>query len=181
MQTKNALIGLALLAGVAAVAVVELRPGSSPAHSAAPAPAESVQAAPTESVLLAEPPAAAPDNPVADQVPPAEAEAWQADHALARQALAQVGVSPEADQYWTAAINDLSLTNDQRRELIEDLNDTGLPKKPTQADLPLIARRIQIIDQLSPTAIDPINAAAFQEARKDLMNFYNKLTQPSSP
>lgn len=98
---------------------------------------------------------------------------------FARLALAFVGDNPDADDFWTAAINDPNLPADERRELIEDLNQDGFsdPKNLGVEDLPLIVNRIQLIEELGPYAMDQINADAFQEAYKDLLNMYARLTR----
>lgn len=91
---------------------------------------------------------------------------------IARDALALVGSDPEAELYWVAAINDLSLPANERQDLIEDLNEEGLsdPKNPTIDDLPLIFNRLAIIETIGPDAADDVNADAFLEAYKDLLN-----------
>jgi hypothetical protein len=98
---------------------------------------------------------------------------------LARVALSFVGADPYAEAYWIGAINNPDLSADERQNLIEDLNEDGLsdPDSPTAADLPLIANRRQLIEELAPDAMDDVNAAAFQEAHKDLMNMYARLTR----
>ena len=90
----------------------------------------------------------------------------------ARVALSGVGADPEAEAYWMGAINDPSLPAEERKDLIEDLNEEGLadPHHPTPEDLPLIASRLQLIEELAPSAMDQVNADAFQEAHKDLVN-----------
>ncbi len=90
----------------------------------------------------------------------------------ARAALSFVGADPAAEQYWMAAINNPNLPPNERKDLIEDLNEDGLsdPKHPDAQDLPLILNRIQLIEQLAPAAMDQVNAEAFQEAYKDLVN-----------
>ncbi len=90
----------------------------------------------------------------------------------ARAALSFVGADPEAEQYWMAAINDPGLPANERKDLIEDLNEDGLsdPKHPDPQDLPLIWSRIRLIEQLAPDAMDQVNADAFQEAYKDLVS-----------
>jgi hypothetical protein len=90
----------------------------------------------------------------------------------ARAALSLVGADPQAEQYWLAAINDPNLPADERKDLIEDLNEDGLsnPKRPSPQDLPLIANRLRLIEELAPLAMDQINADAFAEAYKDLQN-----------
>ena len=83
-----------------------------------------------------------------------------------------VGADPVAEQYWMAAINDPSLPANERKDLIEDLNEDGLsdPKHPGPQDLPLILNRIRLIESLAPLAMDSVNADAFGEAYKDLNN-----------
>jgi len=91
---------------------------------------------------------------------------------IARVALSLVGADPDAEDYWFAAINDLSLPANERQDLIEDLNEEGLsdPKHPTVEDLPLIFNRLALIETIGPDAADDVNAAAFDEAYKDLLN-----------
>jgi hypothetical protein len=102
---------------------------------------------------------------------------------LARVALAYAGLNPQADQLYQTAINDPNLPADHRRNLIEDLNEAGFAdaKHLTQADLPLIQKRIGIIEQLAPNAIDQVNAKAFKEAYKDLVNMQNSLLPKPAP
>jgi len=91
---------------------------------------------------------------------------------FARIALAFVGEDPDAEDYWFAAINDLSLPANERQDLIEDLNEEGLSdtEHPTVDDLPLIFNRLALIETIGPDAADETNAAAFDEAYKDLLN-----------
>jgi hypothetical protein len=91
---------------------------------------------------------------------------------MARAALAFVGADPDAEMYWYKAINDPSLSAHERSDLIEDLNEDGLsdPQNPAPEDLPLILSRIQLIEAIAWDAMDEVNAAAFQEAYKDLVN-----------
>jgi hypothetical protein len=91
---------------------------------------------------------------------------------FARIALTFVGEDPDAEDYWFAAINDLSLPASERQDLIEDLNEEGLsdPKHPTIEDLSLIFKRLALIETIGPDAADEVNAAAFDEAYKDLLN-----------
>ncbi len=91
---------------------------------------------------------------------------------MARAALASVGSDPAAEMYWYEAINDPSLSAHERSDLIEDLNEDGLsnPQNPTPEDLPLILNRMQLIEAIAWDAMDEVNAAAFQEAYKDLVN-----------
>jgi hypothetical protein len=90
----------------------------------------------------------------------------------AREALAWVGADPEAEAYWFGAINNPDLSAHERQDLIEDLNEDGLsdPKHPSRDDLPLIINRILLIEELGPSAMDEVNADAFAEAYKDLLN-----------
>ncbi len=91
---------------------------------------------------------------------------------IARVALTFVGVDPDAEDYWFAAINDLSLPANERQNLIEDLNEEGLsdPMHPTLDDLPLIFNRLALIETIEPDAADEVNADAFNEAYNDLLN-----------
>jgi hypothetical protein len=91
---------------------------------------------------------------------------------VARVALGFVGSDPEAEAHWIGAINDPGLSADERQNLIEDLNEDGLsdPKHPGPENLPLILNRIQLIEELAPDAMDQVNADAFREAYKDLVN-----------
>jgi hypothetical protein len=75
----------------------------------------------------------------------------------------------------TGAINDPTLPPNERQDLIEDLNEDGLsdPKHPTTDDLPLIFNRLLIIETVGPDAMDSVNANAFGEAYKDLVNLAN--------
>lgn len=133
-------------------------------------PSEQPRLAP-ESVPLAEPvmPPGKTQNQAVRANPPAKEPVKDP---LAREALALVGADPEAEQYWFAAINNPNLSNHERQDLIEDLNEEGLsdPNNPSLQDLPLIASRILLIEQLAPDAMDQVNADAFQEAYKDLLN-----------
>jgi hypothetical protein len=90
----------------------------------------------------------------------------------ARAALELVGADPEAEQYWVAAINNPSLPAEERKDLIEDLNEDGLsdPKHPGPQDVPLIVSRIKLIEELASNSMDAVNANAFAEAYKDLNN-----------
>lgn len=102
---------------------------------------------------------------------------------MARFALRYVGVDRDAEDYWYAAINDGTLSADERSNLIEDLNEEGFqdPDNLTADDLPLIERRIQIIELLGPDAMDDVNAAAFAEAYKDLVDMYYSVESENQP
>ena len=75
------------------------------------------------------------------------------------------------------AINDPNRSSEERKDLIEDLNQDGFPdpKNVTEDDLPLILSRLLLIEELAPDAIDEVNADAFQEAYKDLVNMLERL------
>jgi hypothetical protein len=97
---------------------------------------------------------------------------------LARLALSYVGVDAQANQFYEKTINDLTLTKSHRSNLIEDLNEDGLNfRNLTPRDLPIIENRIALIEQLAPHAADPVNAAAFKEAYKDLVNMREKASR----
>jgi len=95
----------------------------------------------------------------------------------ARMALSGVGSDHTAELRWVAAINDPQTPAKERKDLIEDLNEDGLsdPAHPAPRDLPVIENRLQLIEQLLPTAMDPVNADAFREARKDLLKMRDTL------
>ena len=63
------------------------------------------------------------------------------------------------------------------------LSQDGFPdtRNLTARDLPLIQNRIALIEQLAPNAADPVNAAAFKEAYKDLLNMRDRVTRPPRP
>jgi hypothetical protein len=88
----------------------------------------------------------------------------------ARAALALVGTDPAAEQYWLATINNPEVSNKERKDLIEDLADTGFTniRNPTVADLQLVAYRLQLLQQLAQNPMDQTNAKALAEAQKDL-------------
>ena len=91
---------------------------------------------------------------------------------VARVAMSLVGIDADAETYWITAINDSTLSAAERENLISDLNEDGLSdfKHPAADDLPVIQKRIALIDKLAPDAMDQVNAVAFKEARADLMN-----------
>ena len=98
----------------------------------------------------------------------------------AREALKRVGVDSQADAIWTQAVNNPNLPAETRAGLIEDLNEVGFvnPEKPTKAELPMINKRLELVKRLRATPLDAANAAALEEARKDLESMAAKLTQP---
>src|SRR5262249_46324725 len=94
------------------------------------------------------------------------------DKPIERVALSYVGADPAAEAIWFKAINDPQISAHDRSDLIEDLNEEGFenPHNPTFDDLPLIENRLAIIETLAPDSMDDVNAAAFAEAYKDLIN-----------
>jgi hypothetical protein len=119
-----------------------------------------------------------PDVPVEEvdpQTPPEPAVPVQ----VARLALGFVGADPQAEEVWYQAINDPNMPPKARQDLIEDLNEDGFPdpKHVTEDDLPLIYSRLALIEQVAPDAMDDVNAAAFAEAYKDLVNMVMRLEQ----
>jgi hypothetical protein len=95
-----------------------------------------------------------------------------------RTALGLIGHDPEADEVWIQIINDPSVSASARSNLIEDLNEDGLSyRNLTLDDLPVIKYRIQLIEELEPYAMDKVNADAFDEAHKDLVNMANRLAR----
>jgi hypothetical protein len=94
----------------------------------------------------------------------------------AREALALVGMDFDAEQYWLEAIFDPNLPDNEREDLMEDLNETGFadPKNLTADDLLLIMNRLKIIDAVLPNS-DDFMAEHLLEAQKDLANMYARL------
>jgi hypothetical protein len=88
---------------------------------------------------------------------------------LAREALAMVGINPEAEKYWFEAIHDPNLPTAERQDLIDDLNEQGLPdpKHPTQEDLPVIVSRLEALEALAPTLSQELD---WKECHDDLVN-----------
>ena len=185
MNVKNALgVGLAVVSLAAVIAMVT--------HN------RRGPISPTERVVQ---PAATAVSPIAELPPPVEIPAMETQPPVqpvkiakikkaaakasppakvkapiqdpdARAALSLVGVDPEAEAYWIGAVNDPSLPAEERKDLIEDLNEDGLsdPHHPRPEDAPLIVNRLRLIEELAPHAMDQVNADAFAEAYKDLNN-----------
>lgn len=104
-------------------------------------------------------------------------EAPAVPRALAFQALAFVGIDPDATATWLRAIQDPRTPPEDRADLIEDLNEVGYRdnSRPGRDDLPLIIERMRLLERLAPLAIDEVNAAAIDEAYKDLLAMYVRL------
>jgi type IV secretory pathway VirB10-like protein len=115
-------------------------------------------------------------QPAATPKPPIEPD--QTPYQLARDALAMVGADPEVEDYWVDAISDPNLSDKQREDLMEDLNEVGLsdPDNPGPDDLQLIANRMRLIEEISPDA-DEFMLEHLGEAYKDLAKMYARLTQ----
>ena len=110
--------------------------------------------------------------------PPAQASPGKGKQIVApeaREALSYVGTDANAEAVWLNAINDPTIPANERKDLIEDLNEDGFPDPHhiTADDLPLVMTRIAMIEQIAPNAMDDTNAAAFAEAYKDLTNMLN--------
>jgi hypothetical protein len=90
---------------------------------------------------------------------------------LARVAMSLVGADPDAEAYWLEAIYDSSLPDQEREDLIEDLNEEGLSdhQRPGPEDFPLIMNRIVILQEIFPHA-DQFMLPHLREAYKDLLN-----------
>jgi hypothetical protein len=96
----------------------------------------------------------------------------------AREALALVGLDPDAEQYWLGTIFDSNLPDTEREDLMEDLNEAGFadPENPTADDLSLILARLQMIDFVLPSS-DDFMAEHLLEAQKDLANMLGQVAQ----
>jgi hypothetical protein len=111
---------------------------------------------------LKSPKSAAPFHPATKVKPPVQDPA-------ARAALSWVGADADAEQYWLAAISDPQLSDQEREDLMEDLNEEGLsdPQHPGPEDMPLIRNRLQLIEEIAPFA-DEFMLTHLGEAYKDL-------------
>jgi hypothetical protein len=194
MKGKILFIVSAAVVAIVVSAIVATNHGAADVVASNPKPvAQSVsKPAPALEVVASNSPVDVPAQPVkaakatiATQ-PAAPAEPAPADEPLkingyvvqdpeARLALSFVGTDPVAEAYWSQAINDPNLPSAERKDLIEDLNEDGLmdANHPTAQDMPIIVNRIQLIEQMAPQAMDSVNARAFAEAYKDLVNLYN--------
>ncbi|WP_035616215.1 hypothetical protein [Haloferula sp. BvORR071] len=98
---------------------------------------------------------------------------------LARAALTYVGASEQALDLFHTAVFDPSLLPDQKRNLVEDLNEDGLAnrKNPTPEDLQIIANRYALTQsylQQDYVRNDRLLNDAFREADKDLRNMLDR-------
>jgi hypothetical protein len=152
-------------------ALTDIAPGQSGAPSANPA----LIANPAPAAVIAQPGAVIPNAsaPQTARPLPAMPKARPKPAAPAANAGAAADpniVRPEA--VWENAINDPTVPPNERKDLIEDLNQDGFPDPDhvTSDDLPLIVARLNLIESIGPNAIDDVNDAAFHEAYKDLQN-----------
>ena len=120
--------------------------------------------------------APAQNNPIVQTREPSACE-------IAREALNTVGLDPVAEKVWLDTINNLENPAKDRKNLIEDLDTTGFKshRNPTPDDIALIQSRLALIEKYAPSAVDSINAAAFQEAKKDLTRMLAKATAQIQP
>lgn len=95
---------------------------------------------------------------------------------LARYALTFTGTDPQATEFLHAAFKDPKLPLPERAELIEDLNQDGIQSEdnPTARDAEVIRARLVLIERWFPEADQPALVAAFNEARKDLVNMLKR-------
>ena len=150
----------------------EVRPLAELAPAPAPAPAPAAARPKADLSALAPTPGLGARPPA----PPDQDE-------LARIALSFVGLDNAADIYWVGAINDPNLSEHERQNLIEDLNEDGIsdPKHPAPYDLPLIVNRLRLIEELAPYAMDQVNLDSFKEAYQDLVNLADVATGQGQP
>jgi hypothetical protein len=105
---------------------------------------------------------------------------------LGRMALAYVGVDPKAGELFHATIMDNSLNANQRRNLVEDLNEDGLSdlKNFSSDDLTIISKRLALTESYlkqSYVQQDQTLKDAFQEANKDLKKMLEKAAATKQP
>ncbi len=98
---------------------------------------------------------------------------------LARLALTYVGANEQAAELFHTAVLDQTLTPDQKRNLVEDLNQDGLSntRNPTPEELKIIANRYKLTQaylQQDYVLNDKLLNAAFREADKDLRNMLQR-------
>ena len=190
MKTKPIFLALlaVVVAGKIGVVLVAHRHRAEPSSTQTAAIPTTIETAVPAETAAAAPPVSAPEKIAEVSLPQKKSPAVSAAKKQnsnsgpklkepiqdpdARAALSLVGADPAAEQYWTTAINDPNLPANERKDLIEDLNEDGLsdPKHPGSQDLLLILSRIQLIEQLAPASMDQVNADAFHEAYKDLVN-----------
>lgn len=102
---------------------------------------------------------------------------------LVRYALTFAGADPQATEFWHKAITDPAMPFDDRRELIEDLNQDGIQNedKPTARDAQLITNRLALIDKFYSDNDPEGIKDAWKEAQKDLRNMLTTYLKESAP
>jgi hypothetical protein len=153
-------------------------PASKPVMEVPPAPEPPAAMVHTDAA-----PAVATTKAAKTNGPAAKAGKQPLQDPLARDALGMVGADPEAEEYWMEAIFDRSLPDQEREDLMEDLNEVGLsdPKNPSPEDLQLIAARIPIIEAVAQDAAgrgDTFMIEHLGEAYKDLIGMLNGQPPP---
>jgi len=197
----KAIYGVAFLVGIGCATIVLMIANHQPALPAHPVTKVEVKQPPKEvapqkeivpaSVEVAvtpepakpiEPTKPAPPTPRIQKPPQLDVTALDpaAKEQVGRYALNFVGADPTANRVWATLINDPSLPEKVREDLIEDLNENGFSggdgRVPTVDDLPLIESRIMLLMEHAPYAMDPVNRKSFAEAYKDLVNMWVELT-----
>ena len=155
---------------------IHVRQSRTPERVASAAPAMRRQKSSTPAPEPVRRPPLAQKNDPAPEPAEEQAEEPLIPSPVARLALGYVGSDPDAEEIWVYAINDPNRSPDERKDLIEDLNEDGFPdpRNITEDDVPLIMSRLELIEELAPDAADDVNAAAFAEAYKDLVNMLAK-------
>jgi hypothetical protein len=94
---------------------------------------------------------------------------------VSRVALSLVGLDSDAEDYWLGAVFDPNLPKSERQDLIDDLNEEGLPdpKHPTEDDLPVLYSRLDMLEELIPFIHGSLE---WEEAREDLINLIHLAT-----
>jgi hypothetical protein len=105
---------------------------------------------------------------------------------LARVALTYVGADPQAIALFHTALLDPSLLPDQKRNLVEDLNQDGISnrKAPTPEDLQIMTKRYELTQaylQQEYVQNDATLNAAFREADKDLRKMLERAAASPTP
>jgi hypothetical protein len=100
---------------------------------------------------------------------------------IAFRALWYLGADPQAEDIWAKAINDPNSPPGVRSDLIIDMIDEGYTDNshPGPADLPLIQRRLEILERHAPYAMDEVNRKAFEEAYQDMLKLYLRVSGQS--
>jgi hypothetical protein len=192
MKAKTILFAAPIvLLGCVVAALMVFRPPASERKNSAPR-VELAATTISEPVPVEEPgpaePVATPDTaapPVKASAPASPAAApgpkpkEERQDPLAREAMALVGVDPEAEAYWFEAINDPSLSDSEREDLIEDLNESGFSdgngRRPTVDDLPIIDNRLDLLIQLrSFGPFNDVRDPSIDEAINDLLKIHNQ-------